>query len=565
MARGDVGPPYGAPFGGARGLGFGGHGLRPQSPPAEVTAPRLIVLGWDSASFDVIDQLVDRQRLPCLASLMAGGYRAPLRSTWPPMTDCAWTSAFTGVNPGAHGIFGSWYRAPGAYACRYFSSRDRVAQALWEMGDGCRFLVWNVPMSFPPSPLSGAMVSGYGAPPGARFCEPAEIQDELSARWDLADLLDRAPHGSLDAFLDDLLRGLRAQAEALPWAIRHTSPDCAVAVWPHVDRAQHFFWRFRHTSHRLAGAVERVYQAMDSATAAVVDAFPGSNVVVVSDHGAGPLYGDVNLGAWLARSGHALHGRKRRRALLELAWAMPPVLRRAGRRLAPRLARGTFGATLAGQLGPFDWTRTQAFLGFHGDLWLNLAGREPQGIVSPAASTALLRELRGELLELRDPHRDRPVVAAAHDRDEIYRGRAVGLAPDLMLDSWSAGYRVAPGRGPSEEVVAPPSALAGVAEAWSSDHRPTGIFVAAGPSIAAGSGPGLSLYDVCPTALALLSRAVPAELDGRVAEDAIDSGFLARHPVGTRGPAGARATAGGYSEAEASSVASHLRDLGYIE
>src|SRR5918997_83286 len=115
-------------------------------------APRLVILGWDSATFDVADPLAEGARLPNLSALSRGGYRAALRSTWPPMTDCAWTSAFTGSNPGAHGIFGSWYRAPGAYECRYFSARDRRVPALWELAPDVRFLVWNVPMTFPPSP-----------------------------------------------------------------------------------------------------------------------------------------------------------------------------------------------------------------------------------------------------------------------------------------------------------------------------------------------------------------------------------------------------------------------------
>src|ERR687894_795381 len=129
-------------------------------------AVKTVVLGWDSATFDVIDPLIKQGRLPALNSLMDRGHRAPLRSTWPPMTDCAWTSAFTGLNPGAHGIFGSWYRAPGAYECRYFSSRDRLAPPLWDLADERRFLVWNVPMTYPPSRINGVMVAGYGAPPG---------------------------------------------------------------------------------------------------------------------------------------------------------------------------------------------------------------------------------------------------------------------------------------------------------------------------------------------------------------------------------------------------------------
>lgn len=529
-------------------------------------APRLIVLGWDSATFDVIDPLISDGKLPALAALADRGFRAPLRSTWPPMTDCAWTSAFTGVNPGKHGIFGSWYRAPGAYECRYFSSRDRKAAALWEIATESRFLVWNVPMTFPPEAVNGVMLAGYGAPPGAVVSEPKDFQRKLAERWPLEDLLDRAPHGSLEAFRDDLVRGLETQAGALPWAIREAGADVVLAVWPHVDRAQHFFWNFRGTRHPLAWVIDEIYEAMDRATAAVVEAFPDADVLVVSDHGAGPLSGDVNVGGVLAANGRAELKASGRRSVSSLAWALPPSIRRFGRRLAPGLARKAMADRLAGQLAPFDWSRTQAFFGFHSDLWLNLGGREPEGIVPPSDATKVRDEIRDELLGLKDPSTGDPVFAGAHARDDIYWGDHAHLGPDLMLDPWSAGYRVAPSRSGTDSVVTTPEALAGVAASWSSDHRPLGIFVAGGPHIGSGSAAELSLYDVTPTALALLGDAIPPDVDGRAATEAIQPSYLDSHPVVVGKSVGRRAsTEGAYSDDEAAAVAEHLKELGYIE
>ena len=526
---------------------------------------RLAVLGWDSASFDVIDPLVAEGRLPAIAGLQKRGFAALLRSTWPPMTDCAWTSAFTGVNPGTHGIFGSWYRAPGAYACRYFSNRDRRAPALWELAPNASWVVMGIPMTFPPSKLTGAMVSTYGAPPGARFCEPASLQDELARRWPISDLKDRAPHSSLERFLDDLLRGIRVQTDALLWLTRHCESECVAAVFAQVDRAQHFFWRFQEGGGELHDAIERVYEALDAATGRLIDAFDGADVLVVSDHGAGTLHGDVNLGAWLVRRGSAAYRRAVRPRLSKAAWALPPVARKLGKRVVPRLARRALAATLAGQLGPFDWSATEAFVGFHGDLWLNLRGREPSGVVPPEEADGLLDALCEDLLRIEDQRSGRPVFAAVHRRADLYSGDACGLAPDAVLDSWSAGYRVAPGREASTETVVAPVPLSGVGEAWSADHRPLGIFVGAGPRIRPGRGGELSLYTVCPTALALLERPVPSGLDGRVATDALDASWLESHPVRIVDRAVSRTAEGEYSDEEAAAVASHLKDLGYIE
>ena len=530
--------------------------------------PRLIVLGWDSATFDVADPLMDEGRLPALSSLRDRGWRAPLRSTWPPMTDSAWTCAFTGTNPGTHGIFGSWYRDPGGYEYRYFSSRDRRASTLWEMTKGVRHVVWNVPMAFPATSIDGAMVSGYGAPPGARFCEPPELQDEIEKRWPLEDLLDRAPHTTLEQFRDDLIRGLEAQAEALPWVIERTGADSLVAVWPHIDRAQHFFWRFRTTDHELAGAIDDVYEAMDSATGRIMEAFPEANVLVVSDHGAGPLHGDVNLGGWLTRNGYATRTDRTEASVAALAWKLPPPVRRFAKRFAPGLARKAYAATLGGQLASFDWSRTRVFFGVHADIWLNLEGREPQGIVDPDDAPALLAELKEGLLGITDPRTGANVFGGAWTRDEMYSGPASETGPDMMLDTWSAGYRVAPGRVETDDDVIAPAPLSGVNEPWSSDHRPLGIFVGAGPHIARGSSRELSLYDVCPSALALLEQAVPAGLDGRAATESFEPSWLAEHPVTSTSRstnAGATSAAGEFSEDEAAAVTSHLKDLGYIE
>jgi hypothetical protein len=108
--------------------------------------------------------------------------------------------------------------------------------------------------------------------------------------------------------------------------------------------------------------------------------------------------------------------------------------------------------------------------------------------------------------------------------------------------------------------------LSGVSEAWSSDHRPVGIFVAAGPHVArAGDLDELHLYDICPTSLALLGAGVPTDLDGRVATEVIDERWLGERPVRTGGSTSERATESDYSADEAAAVAEHLKDLGYIE
>jgi predicted AlkP superfamily phosphohydrolase/phosphomutase len=204
-------------------------------------------------------------------------------------------------------------------------------------------------------------------------------------------------------------------------------------------------------------------------------------------------------------------------------------------------------------------------MGVNGDLWINQEGREPQGTVPESAAPALIEEIRDGVLALRDPSSGGSLFAGALRRNDIYSGPAADMGPDLMLDSWSAGYRVAPGRKASEQVVIPPAPLAGVETSWSSDHRPLGIFVGAGAHLGSGQIDELSLYDVCPTALALLERAIPEGLDGRTAKEALNESFLAAHPVHSSAAVADRVTQLAYSDEDAAAVAQHLKELGYIE
>jgi predicted AlkP superfamily phosphohydrolase/phosphomutase len=220
---------------------------------------------------------------------------------------------------------------------------------------------------------------------------------------------------------------------------------------------------------------------------------------------------------------------------------------------------------LAGQLAPFEWEKTRAFFGVHSDLWINLQGREASGTVPPEDGAGLMGELIAGLTAITDPITGEPVFAGANKREEIYSGPYAHLAPDVVLDPWSAGYRVSPSRTGRDALVSPPAPLSGVEAAWSADHRPLGIFAAAGPRIAAGATDELSLLDVCPTVLALLERPVPDELDGRVAQEVLAPSFLQDHPIQTGHAMAERVAEEGFSEEEATAVASHLKDLGYIE
>jgi predicted AlkP superfamily phosphohydrolase/phosphomutase len=127
---------------------------------------KLLIVGLDGATWDIVKPWADSGELPLFNRLMAEGSWGPLRSVTPNLTPPGWTTAFTGVNPGKHGIFDFFALDPGADTPRVVSSVDRKAPALWEIlgAAGCKVGVFNVPSTYPADKVPGFFITGMGTP-----------------------------------------------------------------------------------------------------------------------------------------------------------------------------------------------------------------------------------------------------------------------------------------------------------------------------------------------------------------------------------------------------------------
>ncbi len=533
---------------------------------------KLLVVGLDGATWDLIGPWAESGELPLFKKLMAEGAWGPLRSVTPNLTPPGWTTAFTGVNPGKHGIFDFFTMDPGAENPRVISSVDRKAPALWEiLGQaGRRVGVFNVPTTYPADVVPGFFITGMGTPSlTGPWVHPEGEKDEL--RREFPGFRIGADHhlietGDYDGFLDELYALTDIQERlVLKMAERH-DPSALIFIYDDLDRVMHFYWRFMERHHprfeaappRIANAIRDYYRRIEEGIERLLAAMgPDADLCILSDHGFGPLHTDVYLNRVLGAWGYL--GTKAAAAEI----VAKPLWKRALKAVVPQGARtwlrtNVKASPLAGPLGFIDWDKTRAFYASVSgrSVFVNLKGRQPYGTVEPGAEYEALRaELKAKILNLKDPATGDPVAQAVYNREEVYEGPFLEQAPDLLIqEDGRYAYRV----DWSARDFAPASQY-GVDKSGS--HRTHGILLLHGPSFKPAKIEDAQLQDVTPTLLSALGQGVGEDMDGRVLGEAfaVPPDPRKANYADLRGASGAA-----LDDGEEAQLAERLKGLGYM-
>ncbi len=537
---------------------------------------RLIIIGLDGAEPSLAFPWARAGHLPNLQWMIERGAWGDLRSTLHPLTPQAWTSLITAVNPGRHGIFDFGKRATGGYEVELTTSADRVAPAFWQFApEGARLGVANVPLSWPPAPLPGFMVTGMHTPTIEQGVWPPEILSDLGGDYPI----DVMAHwyDTPEEFLARVFAMHGAHHGAFLRLFDHHAPDLSLFVYVLADRLQHALWREMTAAHRedptahddLGGAIFAGYRALDDALGAWRERLePDDHLLVVSDHGFGELRRDVYLNRVLLDAGLLRFDPAKVRAFAPPAPSADADPRHSWmhRRLPAveelpaddnLLTRGLCDPRRL-TFATVDWRKTVAYSrGLFGNVWLNRAGREPDGIVIGHQIAEVTAWVKEALLAVTDPDDGLPVVDAVVRKEEIYHGDCLPQAPDLLVIMRDYAYIT---RGATEfwgrRPVGPPAVN------HSGNHRLHGVLLAAGPKIQPGEIAGANIMDVVPSAFHLLNWPVPNDLDGHV----LTAMCAANHRAVTFGPPAPALVRDPrvYADAERGKVIERLKALGYL-
>jgi len=550
---------------------------------------KLLVIGLDGASFNVLDPLIEQGYLPNIAKLIAGGSRADLETTFPPITAVAWSSFMTGKNPGKHGIFEFVKRDHHSNRELAVNASFRQGQAIWDLLSeaGQRVIVHNFPCTYPPHEINGLMIADFMTPRGRRdFTYPPPLLAEIEAQFGSyrLHLSQTYAEGNVGAVLDELFDELEYKAKVTEYLMTRYDWDAFFQYFWGTDRIQHELWHIIDDEHPKHNSEEaRAYRARVFEYFSRVDEIVGRLielggqdplVLLASDHGFGPVHKYCSLNIWLLQEGFLKlkpDGLTRVKKLMFSMGLTPELAFRLTRKIpeAFRPARGVSSQPGASKLlskfflsfNDVDWERSVAFSkGNYGQIYVNLKGREPQGVVPDDQYEAVRNAIIERLRALKDPLTAEGWVGQVFRREDIYSGPLVGDAPDIaFLPADMRHLPLGNADFTSNKFMVDAFGISGC-------HRMNGVMIANGHGIERASIlEAARIYDIAPTLLYLTGQSVPDDMDGRVLTEMISVEYSSTHPVRLAAAGADQRTPGAdFSDEDNADVIERLKSLGYV-
>ncbi len=545
---------------------------------------KIIVIGIDGGSFDVILPLVERGEIPTIASLMESGSWGELESTVPPDTAPAWVSMMTGVNPGKHGIFFFLDNLHNnTRNGRPLGSADIKFPPLWSIlsKEKKKVIFINVPFTYPPMEVNGIVISGMFIPNSAKVVSyPPDIYTNLVNKLGEYKIDDWSPevvgaersniHLHYDAIIEVLSRITEKRKQATLMLLEDNDWDFSMVVFTAIDRLQHLFWEFMegNGNHALSSKYGKVicdgYKQIDNAIGEIVEkAGKDTTVVITSDHGFGPLKKHFFVNRWLEEIG--LLKRKKNSGPRKITMTTPSIDKIATK-IFPNIPLPEWTRKLhipiprivaRDRYEMIDWENTKAYIEQCG-ININLRGREPHGIVGPGKEfEEIVTFIQDQFSQLRDESEPSvPIADWIKRKEDIYHGPSVAEAVDLYFSVKNRTYLENARIDVKNKFGRPPIG--------SGMHRMNGIFIMSGPFCRKHDSISPRIIDITPTVLYLMGVPLVEGMDGRILEEIIDPVYLESHSMKRSRYSGDGKDGLHYSKEDEDKIIDSLKGLGYL-
>jgi predicted AlkP superfamily phosphohydrolase/phosphomutase len=459
--------------------------------------PKMLIIGLDCAAPELVfDRWADQ--LPNLRGLARRGAYGDLMSSIPAITVPAWSSMLSSKDPGVLGIYGFRNRADYSYDKMTIATGAAVKEKrVWDyLGEaGKQVILMGVPQTYPVRPVNGHLVSCFLTPSAkSEYTFPHELRYEIERvlggeeydvdvrqfRTDDKDFLLR----QIYAMNDKQFQVARYLMDSKPW-------DLFMLVDMGVDRVHHGMWKYHDDTHpkhdpdpRYRTAIRDYYVHLDRQVGTLLERIPPETVVmVVSDHGVKGMYGGICVNEWLRRHGY-----------LTLLEDLPSE------------------GLVQFEDVKVDWSKTQVWAsgGYYARVFMNVAGREPQGVI-PADQYEHFRDRLADALRSIPAPDGSDIGTRVFKPVDIYR-EVRNIAPDLIVYFGDLGWRSVGSMGHGDIYT-----LENDTGPDDANHAENGLVILADPrSRRRGErlAPAPQLMDVAPTVLEIMGLPIPADMQG---------------------------------------------------
>jgi predicted AlkP superfamily phosphohydrolase/phosphomutase len=520
---------------------------------------RVILIAWDGADWRILDPLLEAGELPNLQALIDRGQRSVLRSTVPTHSWAAWPSFLTGVDPADHGVYDILETVPGThkqYPVTYRSIKARTFLSDLDAAGRSQLLL-DVPLTFPTPAVKGSVVAGGVLPKNRTFTTPGDLPETLRKAgldWPINGMSWTTYRNRPDAYLDEAFDVTGKRIAASEWLMDNTDWDLMTSVWVSVDRTQHALSNYVAPDHpdymknkdtRIGKKVRDIFKQLDDAIGAFLSRANDDDIILfISDHGFQSCTRALHMDHLLRDLGF-LEFSASNIVFGPMQWG--PV-RNLARKVYDTL--GLHGKVSLPQ--SVHWSKSKAYTSIRSTgegVSINVAGREPDGIVDPGDFERERDALMDRLSSYVDPKTGRSPVKAIYKREEIFKGVHADTAPDILMEP-AEGYSLTHAKRSIED-----------ADWVSGDHRIEGVIVAAGPNVTPFTSEP-ALIDMAPTILAAFGAPAAVKPTGRVLHEIVGAdAVMTSREVDAVSIDGDTAV----SDTEADEMEEHLRGLGYLE
>ncbi|MBD3287660.1 hypothetical protein GF337_02550, partial [candidate division KSB1 bacterium] len=419
---------------------------------------RVLIIGLDGINLEIIEPLIRDKKVPVLEKLLSRSAFSTISSVLPVNAAAAWTSLLTGKNSGKHNIYEFYDKTNGSYHRNIISSSGVTSKRVWDiLGDhDLKSIVMNIPVTYPPSPVNGIMVSGMLTKPDSNFTYPENLTEELRSKKYIIDLFGHY-RNTLTDYMELAFQTIIYRQQAFLDLIKKNEWDFAALAFTTIDRLQQTIWQQK-------SQIEKLFIKLDELIGEILTETDDGNtyVMLLSNYGYRDVTKKFFVNEWLSDLGLLSKNistgkasipnliedyfdfRKQKPRLIPHFLAKTGITKDNIRSVLPEFVCEMLKKRMPARIRKIfpkenlviNWDKTKAYFPseyVHG-IRINLKGREPNGIVEPGWKYDHLCEtIISELNRLKDPHTFENIVERVHRREEIFTGQNCENAPDIIF------------------------------------------------------------------------------------------------------------------------------------